>query len=299
VAGRSLRRAAALSAACAALGAAAADDGARWYLQVDNDAFFNTDRWYTSGLRIARVVPRGDHDDEWGVLQEIYTPEAKFANPVDRPPAARLLATYARHERTPGDWTTFEVDVGVTGPSALGEEAQKIAHKIVHAPHENWDLQRPDQLDGDIVYARTLTLPLRPAGWGVAAHYGGLAGNQLAYVHGGLELRYGHGAALDIFSPIMRYAASPPFPRAAPDGSWSVFAGATARAVLMNHLLDFQDGSTTPPLDRKDVVGRLVLGGTWYYRHAAVSFAVAQETKEFAGQRRNHDFGSLTLHIPF
>jgi hypothetical protein len=298
MAGRGLRRAAALAAACAAMGAAA-DDAARWYLQVDNDAFFNTDRWYTSGLRLARVAPSGDHEDEWGLLQEIYTPEAKFANPIDRPPAARLLGTYARHERSPGDWSTFEVDLGVTGPSARGEQAQKIAHSIVHAPRENWDLQRPDQLDGDIIYARSVAVPARPLGLGLVAHYGALAGNQLAFVHGGLELRYGHGAALDLFSSVMRYAATPPLPRGQPDGSWSVFAGISARAVLVNHLLDFQDGSTTPPLERKDVVGRLALGGTWAYRHVSVSFAVTQETKEFVGQHRNQNFGSLAVHVPF
>lgn len=298
MAGRGLKRALAALLSCAAVGASA-DDAARWYLQVDNDAFFNTDRWYTSGLRIARVVPRGDYDEEWGVLQEIYTPEAKFANPIDRPPAARLLVTYARHERSPGDWRTYEVDVGVTGPSALGEQAQRIAHSIVHAPHEDWDLQRPDQLDGDIAYARTLAIPARPLGLHVAAHYGALAGNQLAFVHGGLELRYGHGAALDLFSPVMRYAATPPFTREGLAGSWSVFAGASARAVLMNHLLDFQDGSSTPPLERKDVVGRFVLGGAWAYRHASVSLALVQETKEFEGQHHNHAFGSVTLHVPF
>ena len=272
---------------------------ARWYLQVDNDAFFNTDRWYSSGLRIARVEARGDHEDEWGVLQEIYTPEAKFANPIDRPPAARLLATWARHERSAGDWRTYEIDVGVTGPSALGEQAQRIAHHFVHAPHENWDLQRGDQLDGDVILVRSVALPLQPAGLGLDAHYGALAGNQLAFVHGGLEVRYGHGGALDLFSPVMRYAATPPLSRGKPDGSWSLFAGVSARAVLVNHLLDFQEGSTTPPLERKDVVGRLALGGTWLYRVASVSFAVVQETKEFVGQHRNQNFGSLTVHVSF
>lgn len=299
MAGRALKRAAAAAAACAALGAQAADDAARWYLQLDNDFFFNTDRWYTSGLRLARVVPRGDYDEEWGVLQEIYTPEAKFDNPIDRPPAARLLATYARHERVAGDWRTYEVDLGVTGPSALGEQAQRIAHHLVTAPREDWSAQRGDQLDGDIIYARTLALPARPLGLRVAAHYGALAGNQLAFAHGGLELRYGHGAAVDLFSPVMRYAATPPFTREGPSGSWNVFVGVSARAVLMNHLLDFQEGSATPALERKDVVGRFVLGGAWAYRHASVTFAVVQETKEFVGQHHNHNFGSMTIHFPF
>ena len=299
MAGRGLARAAALAAACAALGAAAEPGAPRWYLQVDNDAFFNTDRWYTSGLRIARVIPRGDHDEEWGVLQEIYTPEAKFDNPIDRPPAARLLATYARHERLPGDWRTFEVDLGVTGPSALGEQAQRIAHRFVRAPHEDWSVQRGDQLDGDIVMARTVSIAASASGWGANGHYGALAGNQLAFVHGGLEVRYGHGGALELFSPALRYAATPPFTHGPPDGSWSVFAGVSARAVLMNHLLDFQDGSMTTALERKDVVGRFALGGTWLYRVATVSLALVQETKEFVGQHHNHNFGSLTVYVPF
>jgi hypothetical protein len=112
-------------------------------------------------------------------------------------------------------------------------------------------------------------------------------------------VRYGHGGALELFSPALRFAATPPIPRTQPDGSWSVFAGANARAVLANHLLDFQDGSATPPLDRKDVVGRFALGGTWLYRAVTVSLALVQETKEFAGQHHNHNFGSLTVYVPF
>jgi lipid A 3-O-deacylase len=190
------------------------------------------------------------------------------------------------------------VDLGVTGPSALGRQAQRIAHSIVTAPHEDWSAQRGDQLDGDIAMARTLTLPAR-AGLDFLAHYGGLFGNQLAYVHAGLELRYGRGEALEMPSPALRMAATPPMPHGSPDGSWSVFAGANARAVLVNHLLDFQDGSTTPALDRKDVVGRFAVGGTWFWREASIAFALVQETKEFVGQRRNHGFGSVTVFFPF
>ncbi|HEY2628920.1 MAG TPA: lipid A-modifier LpxR family protein, partial [Usitatibacter sp.] len=58
-------------AACAlATAAFADDDAARWYLRVDNDVAFHTDRWYTSGVRIARVKDAL----EWGLTQEIYTP---------------------------------------------------------------------------------------------------------------------------------------------------------------------------------------------------------------------------------
>jgi len=87
-----LRRLAAALLACA-LTPAAAGEPARWYVRIDNDAFFNTDRWYSSGLRLARVEARGDHEIELGLVHEIYAPEAKRYEfgVVDRAPAARLL----------------------------------------------------------------------------------------------------------------------------------------------------------------------------------------------------------------
>ena len=84
----------------AAAPAAHADEDARWYLQIDNDVVFGTDRWYTSGARVARVAD----GIEWGVAQEIYTPDAKHWTPgtIDRIPTARLLASVARHDTACG-----------------------------------------------------------------------------------------------------------------------------------------------------------------------------------------------------
>ncbi|HSS27994.1 MAG TPA: lipid A-modifier LpxR family protein, partial [Usitatibacter sp.] len=114
-------------AACLAATAALGDEAgaARWYLRVDNDVFFHTDRWYTSGLRLARV----QDDLEWGLVQEIYTPEAKHQSPTleDRAPAGRLYATLAKHVLGAGTFDTWEADLGVRGPSALGEQAQDFA----------------------------------------------------------------------------------------------------------------------------------------------------------------------------
>ena len=92
-----MRRGIAVLAALAATQACA--EGARWYVQVDNDVIAGTDRWYTSGVRIARVSPPGRVETEWGILQEIFTPEAKYWVPGvdDRAPTARLLAYGARH----------------------------------------------------------------------------------------------------------------------------------------------------------------------------------------------------------
>ena len=59
---------------------AGAGEASRWYLQMDNDFFFGTDRNYSSGLRLGRVAGVGEVQVEWGLLQEIYSPEATFAS---------------------------------------------------------------------------------------------------------------------------------------------------------------------------------------------------------------------------
>ena len=47
-----------------------------WYAQIDNDVAFHTDRWYTSGVRVARAhkLAEGKYA-EFGILHEAYTPD--------------------------------------------------------------------------------------------------------------------------------------------------------------------------------------------------------------------------------
>ncbi len=261
---------------------------------------YGTDRWYTSGVRIAHVAPAAGHEWEWGVLQEIYTPEAKRANPIDRPPAGRLLATLARHDRAPGDWRTLEIDLGVTGPSALGREAQDLVHRFVPAPHEEWNQQRPDQLDAQLTWVRSQRVAGNAAGTArISAHYGAVLGNQIAFAHAGVELRYGHGAALEMSSPVLRFAATPAPSLAGTERGWSVFLAGGERAVGRDHLLEHNTEYIGPAVVRRPFVQRLSGGFTWISRWCSMALAMAHDTREFVGQRRPHGFGSLAIYIPF
>ncbi len=285
------------AAACAAR----AQAPAQWYVQVDNDVLYGTDRWYTSGVRLARVEPRGGHAIEWGVLQEIYTPDARRHDRLDRPPAARLLAVLARHDRGEGTWRTLEADVGVNGPAALGREAQDLIHRLVPAPHEEWHVQRDNRFDGSLVVAGTRRLGA-PAGDDVRlnAHYGVVAGTLVAFAHAGLELRVGRGAAAALSSPVLRFAATPPLPAGAgAQGGWSAFAGVSVRAYGRNRLLERNPAYPGPTLERRDAVTRLAAGVTWIGRGASVVFAMVRDGRAFEGQRRPHGFGSIALHVPF
>ena len=71
----------ALALAASTANAASGDAQSRWYLQMDNDFFFGTDRNYSSGLRLGRVTGAGEIQVEWGLLQEVYSPEGKYWAP--------------------------------------------------------------------------------------------------------------------------------------------------------------------------------------------------------------------------
>jgi hypothetical protein len=285
-----LRRGLAALAAAFGLPAGAADlDAARWYLQVDNDVAFHTDRWYTSGVRIGRVAPHGDHEIEWNLLQEIYTPEAKYFSrgTVDRAPSGRLLLGVARHDRGAACFQTRELAVGVRGPSAEGERATDAVHRLVPAPEVDWRREEGDRVDAQLTAARSQR-------FGEATlHVGGVAGNTRIFAHAGAQWDF--GATLD--SPVMRFAATPP-PRAG-DDAWGAFVGVSARVVGRDELLDRPYDPATAAPDLRRGVARIAAGVGLVRKWGSVMHALAADTREFAEQRTGQRFGSLTVHLDF
>lgn len=294
-----MRRAVALAAMLAALAARGSDD-ARWYVQVDNDVVFHTDRWYTSGVRIARTHPLAENRyAEFGILQEVYTPDPYRVAPrtIDRPYVGRLLLTAARHDFLPGLYRTLELDAGVRGPSALGRQATETVHEIVPAPDFDWSRQLPDEFDIQAIAVQTHELApfasdrLRPA-----LHYGAVLGNQVTFAHAGAELRFGDATA--IAAQALRFAATPPLSPAGAQG-WSGFLGVSGRWVLRNQLLSQNANAIGPPIEREDGVLRIAGGAAWSASWGAVTFSLVQDSREFKTQHSPHSFGILGLRLDF
>ena len=284
---------AALAASCSC--AAMAEDDPRWYLQIDNDVVFTTDRWYTSGVRLARVKREGDRAIEWGLEQQVWTPESERFQPgvVDRAPTARLRGSFALHEQSAQLFQTIEVALGARGAGALGERTTSAIHKIVSAPEVDWSREVSTRVDASVGVARTHTFG--PA----AVHYGGVLGNEVSFAHAGAELRAGNGG--QAFSPMLRHVATPPFQvnGSSPAAGVNGFVGVDLRWVPHNRLLDLPYEAGGPAPTRKDFVGRFAGGLTAVHLWGSVVFASVQDTREFDEQRQPHRFGSLLLHIPF
>jgi hypothetical protein len=275
--------------ACASLAAGAAD-APRWYLQLDNDWAFDTDRWYSSGVRVARVADHGGHEIEWSVLQEIYTPEGKrfeFGTTVDRAPTARLLLALARHDRMATCFQTLELAFGVRGPSAQGKRTTEAMHEIIPAFEIDWSREEPDRLDAQLTGVRS-----HMYGQGVV-HYGAVVGTERTFAHAGAEWRW--GKAID--TSLLRFAPTPP--PAAGEAGWGAFVGVGARAIARDELLSRGYDAALPAPEAEKIVGRLAMGVGSVQRWGSVLFSLAFDTREFESQRVPHRFGSLVVHVGF
>lgn len=281
--------------ACAAFCASTMPASATWYLQVDNDVVFTTDRWYTSGVRLAKVAADAGGAMEWGILQEIYTPEARYyeRGRTDRVPAGRLVGYFAKHRLAQGSLQTLEVQLGVRGPAALGEQATDLVHQLVPSRDIDWSREEGNQVDASATFSRS-----QPLG-AFVMHYGAVLGTQVALAHAGVELRVGPAGARRVLSPLLRFAATPPIASAGTESGWNAFIGVSGRAVLRNDLLGRSYGVGEPDLSVHRSVGRFATGVAWSNAWARVTFSVAQDTREFERQRTAHKFGSLTASIDF
>jgi lipid A 3-O-deacylase len=272
--------------AIASIPAVAAPGEALWYLQIDNDVTFGTDRWYTSGVRIARVKD----GIEWGLLQEIYTPEASrwHRGVSDRAPVGRLLLSVARHDISPDAFQTLEVMAGVRGPSAGGRPSAEAIHRVIPAPQVDWTRQLDDAFDGTVAAVRTQRLGP------VKIHAGAQVGTQMMFAHAGVEARI--GSSMSAASRLLRFAATPEL---SAESGWSAYAGASVRGVGRNELLARNYDPEGPALSREHAVTRVATGIAWTGSWGAITFDLAQDSREFAQQREPHRFGSLALHVSF
>ena len=287
-----MRRALAALAAAGALGAAAED--ARWYAKIDNDVLFHTDRWYSSGVRIARVAAEPGGASEWGLLHEVYTPEAKRFVPsvtLDRAPTARLLASHARHWSDDDRFATVEADLGVRGEGAGGERVTDAIHRVISAPHVDWSRETRSQVDASLAATDT-----RRFGF-VDLHYGAVVGTERTFAHAGLQVNAGPAV---VPSETLRYVATPPFAlTGGARAGWGAFAGASVRGVARDRLLDRGYDPMLPPPERRRTVARAAMGASYAGPWGIVSLVAMQESREFAAQREPQRFGSLVVHIPF
>jgi len=307
-------------------------------LIVENDSLSSgNDRNYTSGFKFAYVRPTGDVPDWlsgganilrnvtgaraqiWGVAvgQSIFTPEDIEANPAppDQHPYAGWLYMQAMlgtvqardDELFPRFSDLYELELGVVGPAALGEEAQSSIHQWLGAPDpQGWD----SQLENEVAFA--LSFERRWSTWRYSTDYvpGGLefvASPHIGATLGTLrtEARVGFTAQIG-YNIINDFEIGPPRVRPSIGSAgyfeerpfaWSIFAGVQGRAVGRNLFLDGNTFVDSARVDKRTFVGDAQMGFTLQFGAARLAYTYVVRTEEFDTQTERQDFGALALQF--
>ena len=296
---------------------------------AENDLFGGgTDRYYSNGVLLSWRSPSanlpafvawadsaldivtGPGNTRWGFSfgQNIYTPQEKYINPPDprdRPYAAHLYGALSLDRTTAKTLTLAELQFGVVGPSALGEEVQNNYHRLIGVRRlDGWDSQLRDEPTLNLLLERRWRVPTGTLGGleteiipsAVAA-----AGNVAIYAGGGATARIGRGLDADWGPTRIRPAvAGSAFFQPQRDFGWYAFAGLDGRFVARDIFLDGNTfRSNTPSVSKRPVVGEARIGAAVFWGGARFSYTQIVRSEEFYGQKGTQTFGSLSASFRF
>jgi lipid A 3-O-deacylase len=308
---------------------------------VENDLFSgrDTDGHYTNGLRAAWVSenkewPRGfanaiappgvlrtldpgsaTHRVGAGINQNLFTPQDTAPAHLireDRPYAAWLYATFLlqstyREGTEPSTQDTWSLDLGMTGPVALGDETQNNFHDVIGANRAfGWGNQLKSEPTLGVSFERkykTRSLDLLPSlGLALDAvpNFVASVGNAYTYAGAGTLVRLGNFGPND-FGPA-RIRPTVPGSDTFYDGApWRayLFGGLQGRLIARNMFLDGNAFRDSHSVDKKHAVGDLLFGFAVAVGHFRFAYTHTVRTKEFHGQDRWDQFGSMSFSVAF
>lgn len=252
-----------------------------------------------------------------GSGQQIYTPEDTGATTLqknDRPYAGYLYGLLALHAKKNDQLDTLELAAGIVGPSALGEQAQNGVHRIHGLERaEGWQHQLRDEPVAMLTWSRIWRLNTANAGsgwnWDVLPRVALSAGTPLTQASVGGEVRFGWNPPLDFGSTTIRPGSGIIAPslqeEAEPRGSFRdnfgahVFLGVEGSGVAHNTFLDGNTWKSSHSISKCPFVGEFNGGVACYLHDFIVSYSHVFRTREFRGQKKGQNFGSITVGYIF
>jgi lipid A 3-O-deacylase len=312
------------------------DQGPIFTMIEENDTFFNTDRYYTQGLKMTylhtqNVVPHWvDHlSDDIPALgfsvkalrigtevgQDIYTP-ADIHNPNPQPndpPFAGYLYTgliIQRSGLTAGNrpvLENFQVDLGIIGPGSLAEEAQNLFHDNAET-RRAWDNQLKNEPGIAVKYERSWLLSPSPADeeryFDFIPHTGFSLGNFETSFRAGGTARVGFHLPDDFGVKNVHSLTTQEGGRSAEQqkGGYGCYLFGDAEGWLVGYDASlngnlYQDsGHVTPEALVGVFTGGLAVTTPW----AELDVSAFNRTKEFTTQaKRGGTYGSIVLKFKF
>jgi hypothetical protein len=297
---------------------------------LENDTFSGKDRYYTNGFLFAWQSPSRDTPDwvtsltrgprllfpeggapRWGLAfgQKMFTPEdTHLRNPPldDRPYAGWLYGALSLMSATPREFGALELQLGIIGPGALGEQVQNNTHDLLNIERAlGWNTQLKDEPGVNLIATRQWRFNAPSGVWdgvsvGVVPTVAASLGNVHTYGAVGGIVRIGTALDSDFGPPRVRPAAAGSvFYEAAPRWSWYAFAGLEGRAVLHDITLDGNTWRESRSVERQVLVGDASLGLAVFTPWGRVTATYTVRTEEFERQPEIAQFGSISVAFRF
>ena len=130
-------------------------------LKVDNDLYFASDFYYSSGIFVQQGKEKtGDslatirRFRQWELGQLIYTPSKRYATSIetlDYPFSGLLYVRYSQDQIVRDQWGfSYGAELGISGDASLAKAVQNLYHEwVLQLPHLSWIAQMPQQLHID------------------------------------------------------------------------------------------------------------------------------------------------------
>lgn len=302
--------------------------GSEFQLFIENDMLARTDRYYTNGIKLGvgapfdllqtpaaellrQVAPVGSEGVHLGLFfgQNIYTPRdigIAAAQPFDRPWSAWLYVGGVAQRARGNRLDTVEVDLGMIGPAALGEQVQKNWHRLIGVKQpKGWDNQLPNEPGLLVSYLQKRRFG--DANADVVVHGGASVGTILDLARGGALLRFGEnisGFGPDTIEPggAMLHGTRASGVATRSGREWYVFAGLDHRLVAHNVFLDGNVFRNSVSVDRRPHVWDMTAGISFRIEGLRFSWTRVRRSEEFAtvrGGGGSQTFDSLNLGFEF
>ncbi len=237
------------------------------------------------------------------VGQQIYTPNDTATSDLitdDRPYAGWLYLGLAASFKEENVGHFFELDLGVVGPSALGEQVQNNFHRLIQeSPAEGWKNGLHDEPTVELLYQKRFKA-WQKSQFDFVPYYGGAFGNVKVGVHVGALVRAGINLP-DDFGPSRPSASdgdSFVAPNPSPESrqkSYYAFAGSRGNAVLHNIFLDGNTWQPSPHVKKYPLTFETEFGVGFQLLPYSVVWRFVTRSPEFEERSRVNSFASLNV----
>jgi len=296
---------------------------------LENDLFSGTDRYYTSGFTFAwrsssydpppwlafltardsLLFPEGG-EARWGLAlgQKIFTPtdiERRNPDPRDRPYAGWLYGALSLTSYTPRQYGGLELQVGVVGPSALGEQVQNNVHDFMNIGRAlGWDFQLKDEPGVNLIayrqWRQNWATGFEGMSVGIVPNAAVSLGNVQTYASAGILFRFGNALDVDFGPPrILPAIAGSAFYRPDSRWGWYAFAGVEGRAVGRDIFIEGNTWRESRGQDLEPLVGDASAGAVLVTPWARLTLTYTARSREFTTQRETAQFGSVSITMRF